>query len=262
MTKDTLSRYDQLRRAGREVNSQLLKALEREEYQSAGEALGLFRQGILIFANEDDPNVLMDYAVHRRVTGSSPAERFLTEQAARLEGAERDWAEATARARFRLLRLGRRTGPGQTEAVDLLTGERVLLVDRGVAETGSPGLGLASFALDFPGFITTSGGGVALPEAAVEPLLYFLRQSGYPVGTPAMTRLPPERQDTMEATLLRALLAARASEDDPDGTLEDFATSGRRRPPLLSRFQRGPARNAPCPCGSGRRYKSCCEKTA
>lgn len=260
MMTDVLSRYDQLRKASRDVNARIVETLTGEEMTSAGERLGIVRDGVLIFSSEDDTNVLMDYAIHRLGTRPSPAERFYAELSARLDGAERAWAEATTRACFRILRLGPRAGPAQTETQDLLTGERLLLVDRGVADSGAPGQALAGYVLDFPGFVVTSGGAIAMPEAVPDVLLAMLREQGFPVGTPAMVELPPERLDALAASVTGVLLAVRGADNDADDLLEDMARDAQRRSPVRSRLQRRPARNAPCPCGSGRKYKACCGK--
>ena len=258
MTADLLSRYDQLRSASRDINERIVRVLTGDETQSAGERLGLVQEGTLIFSDESDMSVLMDHAIHFRGEGPSAAERFFAVQHKQLDGAERDWAEATTRARFRLLQLGSRLGPGQTETRDLLTGESFLLADRGVADTGAPGQAMAGYILEFPGFVVASGGSISMPEVVPDLLLGMLSKLSYPVGTAAMEALSPRRQDALAVSVTGALLAAKRATEGPDGAPVEMGS--RQRPSVMSRLQRRPSRNAPCPCGSGRRYKACCGK--
>ena len=99
-------------------------------------------------------------------------------------------------------------------------------------------------------------GGAALPVTQPE-MIKILREikRNFPASTD-LRRLTPDQESELVASIIRICLEsamgsriAYQSVDEP---------SSQRRRTSNTRSVRGANRNDPCPCGSGRKYKTCC----
>jgi len=251
---EIVARYQRLRSVSRNLNHKLLERLSKEMLHEGGKKLGIFRGGTLVFDSEDDTSVLMDYCLYDvRRNGRNTVEQYLIDSLPDLESDEMVCLRAMQHAVYSLYIVESvERGLGVTVR-DLRSDERLLVVDMGFASTAQPGLVLASRMLPHDGFWIT--GGAALPISA----------------------LPPDEQDAVTKDLLQA--TSLLSEDDgyfdpaplirsclrqgcsSNVQYQEASGSGIRQRRASGRRHSGKVgRNAPCPCGSGKKFKQCCMK--
>jgi hypothetical protein len=181
---EEIRRYRSLRKAGRKLSGELLKAIPKSVLVSTARELGMWEQGTLV-ADEGDIDVLSDRMIYdRRWNGRNLLEHLEADLAeSTLPEDERRYFRAMKTGRFSLFKI-QSTHPGShgmlsDRLAEILTGDPgppIALVDLGLSETGVPGMLLAARVLDAGGFSMTSG--VSFPftpdnEAAI---MKYLRE--------------------------------------------------------------------------------------
>lgn len=61
--------YQDYRKCGQGLNSKLVKTLERDRLMASAKVLGLLQNNTLVFDDEEQSNVLMDFAIHEPLKG-------------------------------------------------------------------------------------------------------------------------------------------------------------------------------------------------
>ncbi len=139
---------------------------------------------------------------------------------------------------------------------DAFRDEDHFLVDIGFSKTAPKNMLVAGRVLPYDGFLTTGGASLPITAASGNRVADILERWGK--RTNDLSRLTPEQEADLAASVIRACLETGAS-SHIEYTTPGQAPSRNRR--LDSESVRVRAnRNDPCPCGSGRKYKSCCGK--
>ena len=158
-------RYRQFREAGRGFNLTLAKQLPKPAVQECGKKLGLFKAGTLILNNEDEIAILYDYAFyHHRRADKNLIERVRENSPPEPDSVEAELLEAMAKSYYSLFRLEEIRPAKGAKLRDLLTDETLELMDKGLGDTGMPGLILAGRILPLSDFNLSSGTMIPLPE--------------------------------------------------------------------------------------------------
>ena len=254
---EVLPAYRQLRQVGIQLNHKLVKTLSTETLKAGGRMLGFLRNETFVFDSEDETSVLMDFCIHNlRVDGLNAVQRYLKNSPPPAGSDEHLLLPAMLRGYYSLFQVVEtERGVGAT-VFDALRGGTHFLADIGFGATARPGDILATRVFPFEelGFLVS--GGAALP--VTPPTLARIRQELsrlFPPGTD-FARLTPERESELAAMAIRVCLAAGMSERIAYGPQAE--TSSRKQKPVDPREVRAPNRNDPCPCGSGRKFKTCC----
>jgi hypothetical protein len=161
---------------------------------------------------------------------------------------------------------------------DMLRGETAFVVDVGFSTTARPGLVMATRLVPDPEGEFLMTGGAALPvSAAVEAWVKKELKRTFAPETD-FAHLTPQQEATLAALVIRRCLAspqaAQIAYAEPGQLPAAHPLGGAISGPFSSRStvaspsapeDAPPARvranrNDPCPCGSGRKYKSCCGK--
>lgn len=162
---EEIRRYQSLRKAGKKLSGELLKAIPKSILVSTARELGMWKQGILV-ADEGDIDVLTDRMIYdRRWNGRNSLEHLEADLAeSTLPEDERRYFRAMKTGRFSLFEI-QSTHPGShgmlsDRLAEILTGDPgppIALVDFGLSATGVPAMLLATRVLDAGGFSMTSG---------------------------------------------------------------------------------------------------------
>ena len=247
---EIISRYKHLRAVGRNLNHKMVERLSKDDLHEGGRKLGILQKGVLVFNSEDESAVLMDYCLYDvRRNGRNAVEQYLLDSPPDPESDEMVCLRSMQQAVYSLF-IVESVAPGFGVTVrDLLSDGTILIADMGFGSTAQPGLIFVSRLLFHDGFAMT--GGAALP-----------------VG------VPPE--DQRKAIIEKMAKAAAPDEDgyfDPAPIIRACLSQGRSshvqyQEPTGRQMGRQPAserissskvgRNAPCPCGSGKKFKNCC----
>lgn len=247
---ELIARYKHLRAVGRKLNHKMVERLSKDVLHEGAGKIGVLHKGILVFDSEDESAVLMDYCLYDvRRNGRNAVEQYLVDSPPDPESDEMVCLRAMQRAVYSLF-VVESVIPGFGITVrDLLSNDTILIADIGLGSSAQPGLVFASRLLFHEGFAMTGGAGLPVglpPEDRHQKITEMLVKA----------TAPDENGHFDPAPLIRACLRRGSSShvqyEEPTGR-----PGGRQ--PVVERL--GPAkvgRNAPCPCGSGKKFKNCC----
>ena len=251
-----VARYKRLREVGRQLNNRLVARLSKEILDEGGRKLGILQGGVFVFDSEDETAVLMDYCLYDvRLSGRNMIEQYLIDSPPDADSDEMACLRAMQHAEYALFVVESVERGVGVAGRDLFSGEESLIIDIGLGATAEPGLVVATRILHFDDFSMMSG--AALPFGVVEE-----REVGE--WTRRFARASDAHKPFDPAPLIRKCLRQgslssieyRVLGDPPEGTRRRTA----RRPQVDDREPARVSRNAPCPCGSGKKFKQCCLK--
>ncbi|MFI5378846.1 MAG: YecA family protein [Tepidisphaerales bacterium] len=258
--KHLVSDYHHIRTSGNRANAEMTRGLPKEDIRTAGRMLGLLRSGTLVFDSEQTMSVLMEFAMFDVFRdGSTAIQRYAQSRMAAADPDERRYLSAACEAEYDVYGVMDRI-PGVGAILRSLTnGEDRRVIDMGLGATAMPGVAFAARLLCPGDYWMTSGAALPVTPDDLEVIARRLDARGLLLSSdPTM---PPEARSRHNAMIIRAFLEAGASEsvrysehDDLEGSIRELADElPRRRPdPPGGRYD-------PCPCGSGKKFKFCCE---
>lgn len=253
---ELIARYTHLRAVGRNLGNKLIQLLSKEALDEGGMKLGMLRRGTFVFDSEDQSAVLMDYCLYDvRRNGRNTIEQYLIDSPPDPESDEMTCLRAMQHAIYSLFIVESvERGLGVTVR-DLLSNDVLLMVDMGFGRTAQPGLVFASRLQLYDGFSMT--GGAALPIGVVPAE----KRDAVTKGMSALAA-PDDDGRFDPASLIRECLKKGSSShvqyQEPTGKIVGQPRVPARSSPTMSPNKVG--RNAPCPCGSGKKFKQCCMK--
>jgi hypothetical protein len=254
---ELLARYKHLRQAGKELNHRLVATLSKSEIHEGAKDLGLLKKGVLVFDNEAEMPVLMDYCLHDvRRQGRNAFDRYLAETPPPPGSEELEILRARQQAYFSLFAVESvELGVG-LHVRDLLRDEPLFLVDVGFSSCAVPGLVLASRIHAPEGIVQTTG--AAFPLGVLSPaerasFVQALMSDFKGMDVRSLTR---EQSKEFFTPFIRECLNRGVTEKvkyaDPSGG------SGGVRAPAAPPLRKRVGRNGRCPSGSGKKFKLCC----
>jgi hypothetical protein len=262
-----LAEYHRLREMSRSLHNRLIKQIPKPVLTSSAERLGLLRPGpgrhgeeVLLLEDEYEISVLMDYCLYhgrRCEDGRTVIERAITEAPPAAGSDEQRLLQAMQDARFSVFAV-EEAAPGiGVQVRDLLRDEPLFLVDIGFSQTADPGLVLAGNVVSLPGLSMTTGAMLPVDPTIIADLVEHLPRRFATATVGQFRQLSPSDQSELAAFVIHACLAGGAA-----SYVEARDVKPALGPPLShgarSRAARRHPRNAPCPCGSGQKYKRCC----
>ena len=252
---EKLVEYQRWRAVGRRLNTKLVESLDKKDIDEAGKRLGILRKGVLCFDTEDTISVLMDYAIrHVRHNGLNTVEHCLA-QSPPTDREELAWLQAAVQSHYRILQV-KEVYPGfGLQVCDIFRNETELLIDVGFSQTAVRHFVLGSHVYRMGDFWVTTGAALPMTPDILERLISeFHRQFG---RKPEDYRtLSPKRETELAVLVIRTCLAEGMSERVSYGAAPPRPHIGQS--PVTLPPSRHIGRNAPCPCGSGRKFKNCC----
>jgi hypothetical protein len=249
--------YLRLRHLGRSLNHKLVDTLNKEDLEEGGRRLGLLRGRTMYFETEDETSVLMDFCIYNiQRDGRNAVQRYVETSSPRPGSDEATLLDAMQRAYYSIVQIiGLERGVGVVVR-DTLRGDEGFLCDVGYGNTASRNALLAGRILPFDGFLTTGGASLPVNGAAAKRLGQGLDRL-FDESTD-FTRLTPDQEADLAAMVIRACRETGASSQIIYATPPGKSSRGRN--PDIGPARVRANRNDPCPCGSGRKYKSCCGK--
>jgi hypothetical protein len=263
-----LAEYHRLREVSRSLHNRLIKQIPKPVLTSSAERLGLLSPGpgrhgeeILLLEDEYEISVLMDYCLyHGRQDGQTVIDRALTADPPPARSDKRLLLQAMQAARFSVFAVEEITPGIGVQVLDLLRDEALFLVDIGFSETATPGLVLAGNIISLPELSMTTGAMLPVDRTIVEDLLQHLPSRFSTATVGQFRQLSANDQSELAGFVTHACLAGGAASHVE---AKDVKTS--LRPPRAhgtgQKAARRHPRNAPCPCGSGQKYKRCCGRS-
>jgi hypothetical protein len=262
LLKHLVATYQRLRPERLRLNQELVRRLSRDVLEEGGKRLGILRDGVFVFRNEDETSVLMDYCIYNVYRqGRNAVDVYICDSPLDPDSDESICLRAMQSATYAVVAvLSVEPGVG-CHVRNLFTEETWLLVDIGFSQTAQPGAIIATRLLDFGSYVAT--GGAALPMGILDEARLAECQATIIAGMDDAGFDP--------APLIRACLRSGASsairyEESDARRLPDTANPkptrslSQRRKALAQLTTRKSLSNRRCACGSGKMFKNCCGK--
>jgi hypothetical protein len=250
--------YQRFRQVNLRVNHKLVETLSKDVLNEGARRLGILQRDVIVFGSEDEAPVLMDYCicnVYRN--GMNAVQHYLTASPPRAGSDEMILLQAMQQAYYSLFRVNAQE-PGVGVAIqDALRGDSAFLADIGFSHSMPKGQIFASRLIPLEDFVMTGGAGLPVNQSAMSRIVKELEHSFG--STTDLGHLSDTQEADLAAMVIRTLLRSGASEQIQYQTPGEAASQSERLGGGRE-FVRA-NRNDPCPCGSGRKYKSCCGKS-
>jgi hypothetical protein len=230
-TRQDVERYRSLRALGMALNHRLIKTIPQQAYDQIGDALGIRRNGVLVFDSQDMTSVMMDCCLYDWYeNGKNLVQRFAETHPATPGTDESHLLQACLQAKYRIL-VAQSAVPGAgLHCQDVLNGGELFLMDLAMSKTVPNGnAALATRTIPLGEYWMTGGAG--LPISSKESILDALRRIDREYAK------PPQGPRGVALPIARACLAAGAANYV---TYESAETSPRkpRRQPRWPGFKR------------------------
>jgi hypothetical protein len=248
--------YRRLRELGVKLNKALVHSLSREELEEGSRRLGILREGTLVLDSEDELAVLMDYCIYDIYRGGRNAVERMLAESPPSDPEERALLEAKSRAYYSVFQVTDAERGVGVIVEDTLRGGTHFMADVSFGDTARKGYLLAGRVIAMDAFLMSTGAMLPVAGRGAQRLADVLEHE-VPRDTD-FTRLTPAQQADLTTQMIRACLEGGAAEHITYATPGEAPERGRWSFEQPGRVRAN--RNDPCPCGSGRKYKSCCGK--
>ena len=253
---ELVNRYKQFRRITRKLHSTLPEYLSKRAFNTCGKKLGIMKNDILVFNDEEEMAVLMDYCIYDyRENGVNAVSQYLADSKLDADSDEYIVLKAMSESFYTLVQV-EDVLPGTGVRVNDLLGEKqFLLIDIGFSETAEQEVVIATRILPFEDFVMTSGAALPIDQQALSAIFDFaVEHCGSEDGE--YINVDMQEKADLTAAIIRLCLNKHSSshifyEDVPEDIGIEPITE-----PLQAAQRIG--RNEPCSCGSGKKYKRCC----
>ena len=251
---ELLGKYLQLRQVRYRLNNLIVKTISRTTIEVCARNLGFFRGRSVEFHSEDESAILADYCLYYpQSDGRSLVAKFAEKSAAPIGSEERVALQEMERAYYSLFKvLEREPGVG-VKVLDLLRNEEGFIVDVGFGTTANPGIIIATRVIPMLDFLTAGGAAIPLGPLFTKRVFDELKRSPFDPESFDHRKITPQQEAEFAALVIRigrsGGMTSRIAYAEPGAIT---------RPALTDSKDRRIGRNDPCPCGSGKKYKTCC----
>ena len=161
-TLEDVDRYRRLRAASRALNEKLVNTIPHEAYEDIGTALGIMRNGVLVFDNEAESSVMADCCLFEWYeNGENLVQRYAKAHHANLSVDERYLLDAFQRAEYRILSAQSVVRGAGLRFRDVLTEEDLFVMDTAMSHgEDARGAVLATRTIPLGEYWMTGGAGV------------------------------------------------------------------------------------------------------
>jgi len=216
-TPQDVERYRSLRAANIALHSRIVKTVPRQAFEEIGDAIGIRRNGVLVFDTEDMTSVMMDCCLYDWYeNGQNPVQRYAETHPAKPGTDENFVLQASLQAKYRVLVVQSAAPGAGLYCQDALNGEELFLMDLALSRSVPSGkAALATRTLPLGEYWMTSGAGLPIHSGTDIPAALRQVQSG--------RREPLEHPSLIALSVVRACLA--------DGAADHVAYAGLQAAP-------------------------------
>jgi hypothetical protein len=204
-TRQDVERYRSLRALSMALNHKIIKTIPRQAYHEIGDALGIRRNGVLVFDNEDMTSVVMDCCLYDWYeNGKNLVQRYAETHPAKPGTDESYLLKACLQAKYRIL-VAQSAVPGAgLHCQDVLNGGELFLMDLAMSQNvPNDNAALATRTIHLGEYWMTGGAG--LPISSKQSILDVLRRKAREYDK------QPQGPDGVALPIARACLAAGAA---------------------------------------------------
>lgn len=244
--------YQRIRRITMKLNNEVLpRYLSKNAIQTCGQKLGIMQNDTLVISDMDHTGVLMEYCFYEyRENGQNAIARYLAETPLEAGSDERQVLQAMSDSFYALLQV-EQVQPGiGVNVLDILKERRFFLIDLNLSQTAVRGVVIATRVLPFDGFAITTGAPLVIDAGIMTKIKHILVQR---IEDERKGQSDPRKWTDLATAVIRMVLRGESS------TEIEYSNSNIQSINVPVRRDRRVGRNEPCPCGSGKKYKRCCE---
>jgi SEC-C motif len=252
-----LDRYRRMREVRFRLNNLLVKMIPKKDLEACGRILGFSRKGVLFFETEDETSLLMDYCIfYPGPDGRNLVAKYLEKSTPSADSDEMAALQSMTHAYYSLFQVvDVKRGTG-VAVRDLLRGETGFIVDLGFGSTAQRHMIVATRIIPEEGFLMTGGAGLPVDASTAERISKELKRAGYNPETFDYKRITPRQEAEVAAIVIRECRSTGMT------SRIAYAEPGSHARPTPGRSElRRIGRNDPCPCGSGKKFKTCCGRS-
>jgi len=174
---ELVEKYKRFREVNREFNNILTRKVSKNAIHNCGIKLGIMRGDTLVFEDEQEMDVLIDYCIYDYYeNGQNAVSRYMSESPPSPGSDEYVVLKAMSEAFYTLVQIEQILKGVGVQADDLFGERRYLLTDTGLGKTGVKGLVIATRLLPFADFVMTSGAPLPIDPEVTEEILDFIKQ--------------------------------------------------------------------------------------
>jgi hypothetical protein len=248
--------YRRSRKLAMKLNHRLVETLGKDVMDEGGRKLEILKGGTLVLGSEDELSVLMDYCIYDVYRGGRNAVQRMLAESPPSDPEELALLKSQAEAYYSIFMvLDQEPGVGVTVR-DVLRAETIFLLDVGFSNSARPGFGLAGRVIPLDECFMTGGAMLPFDKRAGERIADDIER--WTAKGKDFARYTAAENADLAARIIRACLETGASEHIVYSTPGESTSADRRPFGPTARVRAN--RYDPCPCGSGRKYKSCCGK--
>ena len=152
--------YQACRKAHMELNHKIIRTtLRKEHFLEAGRRLGVLREGTLVFRNEDETSVLMDFALNDLKTDDKTVVQMYRDRTGGIKDVEREMLNALISSNTSLFRIDSISASDSILFLSDMLNNRtdISLVDISLSKSAIPGFLLFIRLVPFKSVFMTSG---------------------------------------------------------------------------------------------------------
>lgn len=169
MTELTSADYLEIRRRGLTLNTKIFKKLSNDDIKTCAKHLGIWHQKALIIDNENEMDLLADYAIYGyRPHGFNMAEKFLRLFHQYADDFELELLQRMRFARYAIYQVEETHGKDTVKVIDVLSKVPYKIIDHQLVKTAKPGIILAGYLIDFDDFTMQTGGTVLVTKEVLQ----------------------------------------------------------------------------------------------
>jgi hypothetical protein len=159
-------RYMRLRTVSKKLGAELTRLLHKKEIYRCGKELGLLREKTLIFDNENDVAVLMDYCIHNPSGKKSCIDLYMERSSLDPVSDEIMVLKALRESFYSIFQVDRTEKSYLTYAKDILWRRSIVVIDVGFGSSAPPGVLIAARLMKMPAtdYYMTTGGPMVVQE--------------------------------------------------------------------------------------------------
>jgi hypothetical protein len=252
-----LPAYRQLRQIGVPLCNSLVASLDESMLNEGARRIGILKNGTIVLDSEHVMSVLMDFCIHSiRVNGQTAVQRFMQALPPRAGSEEAAILRRMLTGHYAIVEvISLEKGVG-LNVRDVLRDDIYFVADIGLSTSARPKelIGTRLFFVEEHGFHMTGGAALPVTGTAISKINQELvRHFGF--GTD-FARIDVGQESELAEIVIRTCLATGMGSRIAYGTSAEISSGNELS--FDSRERRRANRNDPCPCASGKKFKSCC----
>ena len=252
------ARYAHLRYASKQLNQDIIKTVDNETLRSAADMLGMLVDGVFVMETQWDSDLIFDFALHGVFRDGENAVQRYRRAHPQSDPERRSILDAKAEAIFTLTRVVDTYAPECALVAEdlLMDNQRILIADKSLSSAAPPGLVMCSRLFTLDGFWMSTGLGFSLSTGNGDAAL----RKFIDAADVRVLRSSPARREELHGAFAAGIVKVfRPSAEEVENARTHSAPAPAPESEHFERLQSERVeRNAPCPCGSSKKYKKCC----